>query len=594
MRNRRLFGSVFIVILLCAATAWAGPLEEAAVALKKGDMAQAKLLYDQALQQTPTSTNAAFGAALTRMVLLADHPAAQTVLTYFNQKAAPSGNFVGPTSYLAALAKRNSAKVSTTGLNVTGPWFGAATSPNSKSGGASSSSDLPDDGPWCKSETHNFSVWNVDKQLTAYASLLTKVTLVQSDGAESVVYQVKPGVPIDLSQKFPADVCPNYVSELSSASVCWQGSCASSGPYATNPLTGSVILQSLTEQSIRVQLKGLKMKLSDGSVTPAFDIAVKDDFVPFVYAKNYIPFIPTYTWKALIAKAQAGLTVPAVIAKAQELIPALKEILPYLQKAAVSTKNGATQLQFAIPKEAFFGVKDVVVNRADAYALRAVLQLGIAGLYVLDSWKFPITLDGMFTEQGTLKVAKATLVQELNDSFGLKPDHKLVDAQKYLNAGIHTLASAISIANSATTKPGILDYDLTLKPYYDDLAKLVKIARLSLLKGPQSLTYVEPPLTVDLQHFFQEPPNGDAIAYDPFVLENGKITIVESYFEEVLKGVLDIDIGAEYHWMSESITYALVRDLFDEFHKFNVAGELLWKKPNGTSSSSSSSGGSGS
>jgi hypothetical protein len=214
-------------------------------------------------------------------------------------------------------------------------------------------------------------------------------------------------------------------------------------------------------------------------------------------------------------------------------------------------------------------------------AYRAGINYWIAGLQLLNSWDFPITLSGLYDSNGKLIYSKELLVAELNKSFAPKATNSLAQAEVAFTAGL-THALAIFEKMGDVSVDGVIEMEPDVTSDYAELKAMVTHAQ-SALGGSQIIPYISPEMSANLKVFFQSPPTPES---DPFVLEDGSIQWVESYFDTLLKDMLTIDFGQAYQ-ISFGPNHYFLYKVFNEFTKWNVAGLVTGKF--GVSSASSSS-----
>ncbi len=621
MRARLLWNSLLIVWVVCGAiSAFAGDTENALYELRKVKLVKAQTLYDQALQKNPTDKKAAFGAAFTRMIQLAVSEPSKKIAAMFGQKEPTLDALVGFKSFLAGVANENMAGLQLTdSLGSVGPWYSIYTPPlkGPVSGGATSSGSS---GSECENsytyEIQHLYAWNGDQSTTIGMHFTSKIIETKSDGTQTIIYQAQPGEVISADKKTNLNcmgwngspIAHHHLDvSVGNGKSKWK-------TYYQKPVSGSITLEELSSGEIW----GLQIAINNLGITswgnPSKTMTIntaqwQDRYRPEAQPGDYFPY--WMDWKKILGNAQAGLTVPMVVAELHALIPLVEESAALLQKAASGSQKPA--VEFIVPKELFQGVKDITLSRADVVALFGGIKFALAGLYFLDSWNFPITLAGMYSPEGKLLVEKGVLVNELNSSFGLKPDHALDDARESLLYGIRALRTAVNAAQASTnSNTGILDN--TEINLYKDLEKLL-VNISAAFKGPKdyankngppwvggSITKSDgtwlgqPVLTLNLQKFFADPPNGDALSSDPFVLEtNGtttQIVLVESFFEELLSGVLNIDLDGATTYTIDlgAVDDGGYSNLFDEFHYLNTGGEISWFPPTTSAGGGAASG----
>jgi len=98
--------------------------QQASSSLDEGEVATALEQYDDALELNPDNANAAFGSALTRLIMLSEADPTNTILRRLGQKEMKVTDLVGTQSYLAEENLINQTTVALTGLE--GSFFGKA------------------------------------------------------------------------------------------------------------------------------------------------------------------------------------------------------------------------------------------------------------------------------------------------------------------------------------------------------------------------------------------------------------------------------------------------------------------------------------
>lgn len=285
---------------------------------------------------------------------------------------------------------------------------------------------------------------------------------------------------------------------------------------------------------------------------------------------NWFPFAGTYPnlLGRLLGNAADSLTGSRLQEILSEYVPLFVEIENLLKKA-----DQGDDFQFTIPKGLYFGEEDILVNRVDLKALRGGLVMAQFGLYLMNSWQFPITVGTLYDPDGNLLAGKQELVDQLNQFFTLKADHDLDAAEERFVTGIQLLLDAMDLIPQITVD-GVLEQNPSAADGYAELRDMTATVQKSLVER-QAFVYVDPLLNVSLTAFFNNPPDASEVDFDPFVLENGRIRPVEAFFQEILKETIDLDFAKTYRRAFKTDLKGFARVVFDEFEVFNAAGEQL-------------------
>lgn len=246
--------------------------------------------------------------------------------------------------------------------------------------------------------------------------------------------------------------------------------------------------------------------------------------------------------RRLLGAAMPGTTIPSLMNQVRLLEAPLQEI-DSLLATAIQDPN----VQFRIPRELYYGDRDILLNRTDAIALRAGVQLALAGIAFADSWELNVPVSGVFDANGLLTMDRAALVTALNDALVLKASNRLPQARQALASAL-TLLQEILPSLAVATQNGIWDND----PPAINLAEAINTWAGELLHsletGPVAFTIFRPSVTVNLKALFDTPPNlGSPEAADLFVVEGGtKIKAVESAVKDLISPYVTIDWTQNY------------------------------------------------
>jgi len=164
-------------------------------------------------------------------------------------------------------------------------------------------------------------------------------------------------------------------------------------------------------------------------------------------------------------------------------------------------------------------------------------------------------------------------VDQLNTFFTLKTNHEITQAKTDVVNALQLVLDGIDLQSTVTTD-GVLEKDSHADAAYAEI-KTLAVAIQSSLAGSQQLPFVTPIITINLDHFFTRPPDKNSIAIDPFVLENGRIKGVESFFEQLLSETMDVHFSTSYAETFQALKKPILKVFFDEFVNFMVAGTRL-------------------
>lgn len=270
----------------------------------------------------------------------------------------------------------------------------------------------------------------------------------------------------------------------------------------------------------------------------------------------------------IFSQTTAGLTSADLIAQAMDYAPLWQEIADLLAQA-----DQSNDFQFVLPKELYYGTQDVPLNRIDLKLLRSNFEFLLSDLYMANSWNFFFTLDGLYDSNGHLLISQQEIVDQLNQFFTLKADHQLDLAQEKFSSGLQMLLDAHDLVPSITVD-GIVDNTTDTTAGYDELDAAASVIQQSLA-SQQSFAYVDPVVNINLNAFFNAPPDASEVDIDPYVLEDGQIRPVEGFFEEVLRGTIDLNLAQQYRTAFTSIQSPFSENILDEFQAFFVAGVLV-------------------
>lgn len=591
--------------------------EQASSSLADGNISDAMTQYDQILEKDPNNTEAAFGAALTRLMMLAESSPSNQILQSLGQPALKLSNFVGQDGYLAAWDNINAATITLDGFE--GPFFARNGDPPFNYSYRRTESVLSDeeqnaiydqinqleDGEQPSPEERQridelysqlnatvevecsyrgvaFEFQNADQSVNGSLTIYTSVSvLVLSKKKEIAALKKMEVIEVGQEARQYCGVSKNiYLSVWTPDSyyndINEEGS-------------GTIIIKQIGENindtvEIEFNQVTLKNRWASDNNTITLNGNFKDTITDFAPDKSqFFPFTnlpPNDEWSPngdfinrtklgrIFSQAVDGLTVDQLQEQLSGYIPLYQKIRDLLEKA-----DKDDSFQFLIPKRLFFGTKDISINRLDLKTLRAGVDFSMAGLYMLDSWSFPIDLGALYNENGETLISQQELVNQLNQFFDLKADHHLDEAQSAFAQGLENLVNGFDLLDTVSVD-GIIEKNAQTIGGYAELSNLVEIIQKSL-SDQQIFPYTDPVVTINLKTFFQNPPDASQIDVDPFVLEDGKIKPVEAFFQKILEGSVDVDLAIKYKQAFSAVNSKFKEAVFDEFKKFVVGGKIL-------------------
>lgn len=249
----------------------------------------------------------------------------------------------------------------------------------------------------------------------------------------------------------------------------------------------------------------------------------------------------------LLGQAKPELTSADIQKALLNVEPVLKEVIAEWE---IAEKD--PDFSFTLPKELFYANYDITVKRADLSLGISALYGALSGIDFANSWTADMELGKLIDTKGaTGKIGntlmpKKDIVKVLNNFFGLKSDNHLVDAkanlQKSLQKGKDALGQYLN-GNAG----GALVVDDPAKVGVQELLTTVNEV-LTSFDAPTPISATNPVATLNLGYLFANPPNADKIDIDPFVLEvpypgGGKIKAVESFFQKMMDGVIDVKLS---------------------------------------------------
>lgn len=600
--------------------------------LKEGSVNEAMAKYDEALALNPDDTTSAFGAALARLILLGTSEPTNNLLASVGQEPAQLSEFLGADGYLAARNQENQIEVSLDGLD--GPFFGWSHPYTNEWSGEYPVIPYPENITlWdrqneIEAELKPYGIywWNFSDYLDGTLSIqeldeeaqqlfaeyqqiedqLNETSFYECavNGIDARLYNADESVMIYLSLDVHAEgtrdgqplnlrnPVPGETIDYSDTSK-YREAC---GGFRSYPLLvsirvakdnfgyksyyseGSYTLNSISSQvgeSYEIVFNNLAYSSSeednDETPPPILNGRISDVLNdPIKYADYTLPFanLKPISKAIVLGQIQNGVTSEAIQSYLNSYIPLMNDIDALLEKADVSD-----DFQFVIPKELFFGLQDMPLNRADLKAMRAGIKFSKAGFNLANAWSFSVDIDNLYNEAGKRVASKQEIVDQLNDSFALKADHRLGEAQVQVTEGLDLLISAHEVISEISVD-GIIEDNPQAEDGFAEARAALEVIRSSLA-SQQIFPYVEPVVNLNLENFFTNPPDANEIDFDPFVIEDGKIKLVEVFFEQALEGIVDYDMALKYKMAFVSINRAFAGKVFDEFNPLIAIGEVF-------------------
>ena len=269
---------------------------------------------------------------------------------------------------------------------------------------------------------------------------------------------------------------------------------------------------------------------------------------------SVLPSLPFYTTKkechagkirCIPSHVVAGYTSKDLFASFGELTPYVDSIISDLL-VAIKTSSAS----YTIPKELYSGDADIPVNHADMVQILAGAYSFNAGIDFLNSWTFDMDLSALVGPNGVGLIGKEEAVSILNEQFALRSDNLLVSARTNLQNWAEYSKQATGEVLEGSTG-GILnlsaDNEELYQNFYDMMGSMV-----SSFSGSVAIVDIQPEVTANIDAFFNSPPDGAAIASDPFVLNDytpyggGKqIAVVEAFWNEMISKACNFTIGTK-------------------------------------------------
>ncbi len=274
--------------------------------------------------------------------------------------------------------------------------------------------------------------------------------------------------------------------------------------------------------------------------------------------------------KCAMGAVMSGYRSGAAVASLDGIGAELDLIIDDLASAA--TDASAT---FDVPKEFLFSDRDLHINHTDLMAMQASGLFARSAIHMLNSWTMDMDLSGFYDAQGVFIGNNSQIVHELNQFFHLRDDNQLSDARDRLASGFAAAAQALTEANSDSTGT-VLVVNAANAQLYSEIASMLS-SGAATMNGSTPISGVDPQIAVDLSGVFEAKVNGADIQSDPFVLENGHIKPVESYFASLMQNVCNYDLGTHpqakaFSDAIRALSHSWVRLAFPQFMRTQVGG----------------------
>jgi hypothetical protein len=533
----------------CGGTGCTTDLARARDALSAGDYARALELY-----QCAETAEAAFGAGLSRTVLVLSGENAGALLGDFGQPPLAAADVFGATGILSRAAAR---------------WEGQGSLTLSGALALELSFDRGQQRMPLDPSLGGYSIFSMQDLSSAAGAELSLEFAPEADGGPLVASGSVLGVSFDCAATFPARTVhpalswvsltfdaagmPHYcqLPYFSSAAGCQPdgGSVlVAAAPHAPDQ-PASYTLQNLllacstdgaTEQLIRVSGTVSAQSVGERVDTSGLHPMFGADF-------------------SLAAQISAERRVTDVIEHAGLAISELEEAACYFARAGAGSGT-----VFTIPG-VLFGGQDLPVSHADARTLAGLWLLGAGLAQLTMAHGFDMPLNRVVCEGDACPTGRE-FTDEVNRTFAsaFHPEHFRV-AQRLVGEGLAQLDGGISSLDQSSlfVKNSISTAGLTM------LLDLVRAGRQSLESGNIGLPHVAPQVHFDLRNFFGKPKNPRSIGVPPLSHEEVcdvdyctsttelAPTFLDAYFEGSTDVVWE---GSDYEWSDD----AAVSDAIEE------------------------------
>lgn len=514
--------------------------------LEQGDLESALNEYESAYAADSSNTEAAFGAAFMRILLLSEHSSVQSVLTSLGQMTFSVSNVLGSNGLFAHL---NSIHQTATNIDgYTSPFYGTVQQTYGLSG----------------------SVRNVfylnDSQNEIQITMTIHYSYACSDGDS---YQLEQDVAYDANTSISLSCSTSFTPF--SIQVRKEKNDYSYRLSSTNPGTITIRTMNTTDGgTVEVELDGVTFSNGSDSIilTGTLEDTITND--PSPNLDSYLPFtgFPKKKLGYLLSEADADLMYSDLQDEYYNMIDEIIEIQELLEAADVSD-----DFIFNIPKDSFYGSHDLNLNRVDLKLMRASMHGLLMSIYATNSWECDLNIGGLFGADGTLQVPIDSVANDLNDCFVLKSDHELSEAKLQLEQLLGLVEEAID-SLSDVSQDGIFELDADTSGGWYEIEQIRQSLQDSLV-SEQVLSYSTPAVTLNLSSFFNNPPSSDDLSSDLFVVESSKIVFVESAMKEFTQDYLDWAITANHQSNLTHVNRDFLVNVLDEFCPLFIGGNLL-------------------
>ena len=264
--------------------------------------------------------------------------------------------------------------------------------------------------------------------------------------------------------------------------------------------------------------------------------------------------------RCIFAKVNSSYPLKSLASSLAELSSYIDAIIEDVEEAVV-----AEDASFTIPKGLYYGTEDTTVKRSDMLLLLSSLHINKFAINLANSWTFDLDLSTLFDANGVGLMTRNDYVQLLNKQFGIRQDNQFVEARTNLQLWAKYMDKALQ-AILAGASGGIVNYVEEAKSFYEDLDAVVKSIDAGLA-GSTAIAQLTPLVNLDLDAFFKNPADRNAITSDPFVLEvkwgRESIKPVEAFWQEMIKSVCDYKIGTSgFKFLSDNTR--AIGDLHDK------------------------------
>lgn len=536
-------------------------LDLAMTALIEGDLETAQQTYEAIIEKF-SSAQASFGAALVKIMLLSTSDPTTHILQSVNQEPINILNLIGPQSYLAALYGMNEAEDVLID-NYTEPFYGrfSTDEPYSYSYQSNSCARIRLQGSF-KSAEGNLNIY-----------LYYWLSLVATDQQnQTTTFNLEAGSTylLEEDQDYPCGISSlldDMYVDAPEEGFFWIDETLSTGTVTINQIG--------TEEGAIISLTFNDVVLYNGDEQSFTLNGTLADIISNQTPNNgdYFPFFTEegegLELSEILGQVAQGLTTTGLQEYLSEYIPLFEEIGDLLREA-----DQNDDFEFIIPADLYYGYKDIHLNRIDLKAMRAGFKFLLTSFYFVNSWEVPMMVSGIYDSEGNLLKTKEEIVTDLNDFFTLKSEHQFNEAQIAFSEGLDLYLETHELLEQGVSVDGVLEAEIGSLDGYAELKNLAETIKASLVEQVV-FSYVEPSFLVNLNNYFNTPPDASQIDYDPFVLEDDSIVPVEAFFEEILKDTVDFDLAQTYESTFVALKGSFLKSAFDEFFPFPAGGKIL-------------------